>query len=132
MREAFFEQTLQAMQRRPSDYPDAMPRKKRVLEKLAIAPPLPPREPTAAELQQQEQNDARLREYLKFRLGPIIIELKKRYKRFCKAIGVSLTPAAAREHAMKANHVSAGWCRNRRAAAGCGRKQPRGCRPCAG
>lgn len=66
-----------------------MPRKKRILEQLAIAPPLPPRQPTAAELEQQAQNDSRLKEYVKFRLGPILQELKRRYKRFSKPIGVS-------------------------------------------
>lgn len=91
MRETFFAQTIGAIRRKPSEYPDAMPRKKRVLEELPIAPPVQPREPTAAELQAQEQNDQRLREYLKFRLGPIVTELKKRYKRFCKPIGVSCT-----------------------------------------
>lgn len=86
-RSAFFEETLTAIQREPTSYPDAMPRRKRVLEQLPIAPPLAPREPTAAELQQQEQADARLREYLKFRLGPINAELKRKYKRFCKHVG---------------------------------------------
>lgn len=64
-----------------------MPRKKRVLEELPIAPPLPPREPSAAELEAQAQSDARIREYLKFRLGPVIAELRKRNKKFCKPIG---------------------------------------------
>lgn len=66
-----------------------MPRKKRVLEVLPKAPPPAPRAPTEAELQQQQQNDFRLRENLKFRLGPILNELKKRYKRLSKQIGVS-------------------------------------------
>ena len=86
-RQAFFAETLACLARPPTDYPDAMPRKKRVLEELPIAPPLAPRLPTAAELEQQAQNDARLREYLKFRLGPILIELKKRFKKFLKPIG---------------------------------------------
>ena len=86
-RQAFFAETLACLARPPTDYPDAMPRKKRVLEELPIAPPLAPRLPSAAELEQQAQNDARLREYLKFRLGPILIELKKRFKKFLKPIG---------------------------------------------
>lgn len=64
-----------------------MPRKKRVLEELPIAPPLPAREPSAAELEAQAQSDARTREYLKFKLGPVIAELRKRNKKFCKPIG---------------------------------------------
>lgn len=65
-----------------------MPRRKRVLEKLAIAPPPPPKVPTAAEIAQLEQNDQRLLEYLKWRLGPVLNELKKRYKRFQRSLYV--------------------------------------------
>lgn len=63
-----------------------MPRRKRRLEKLPIAPPPPPRAPTAAEIQMQQQNDLRLLEYLKWRLGPVLGELKKRYKRFQRSL----------------------------------------------
>lgn len=65
-----------------------MPRRKRVLEKLAIAPPPPPRVPTAAEIQQIEQADLRQLEYLKWKLGPVLNELKKRYKRFTRSFYV--------------------------------------------
>jgi hypothetical protein len=87
---AFFGNLLEAIRRKPTEYTDAMPRKKRVLEDLPVAPPLPPREPTAAELEQQAQNDAKLREYLKFRLGPILQDLKRRFKRFSKPMNVGL------------------------------------------
>lgn len=86
-RTAFFDETLSSIARKPTEYPDAMPRKKRVLEELPLAAPLPPREPTASELEAQAQSDARIREYLKFRLGPVIAELRKRNKKFCKPIG---------------------------------------------
>jgi SpoVK/Ycf46/Vps4 family AAA+-type ATPase len=88
-RSAFFENLLTAITRKPTEYPDAMPRKKRILEELPKAPPLPPREPTAAELAQQVQADERLKEYFKFRIGPVIVELKRRHKRFSKPINVS-------------------------------------------
>ncbi|GAA5972277.1 hypothetical protein JCM11641_002388 [Rhodosporidiobolus odoratus] len=81
-RRDFFADVLAGIRRPPNEYPDAVPRRRRVLEKLPIAPPPPPREPTAAELAQQEQNDLRLLEYLKWKLGPVLAELKKRYKRF--------------------------------------------------
>ncbi|GAA6060222.1 hypothetical protein JCM10212_002301 [Sporobolomyces blumeae] len=83
-REAFFADVLAGIARPPNEFPDAMPRRKRVLEKLPIAPPPPPREPTAAEIAQQEANDQRLLEYLKWKLGPVLNELKKRYKRFTR------------------------------------------------
>lgn len=66
-----------------------MPRRKRVLEVLPIAPPPPPKVPTAAEIQQLDQNDQRLLEYLKWKLGPILNELKKRYKTFIRSLYVS-------------------------------------------
>jgi len=65
-----------------------MPRKKRKLEVLPKAPPPAPRKLTEAELHLQEEADFRLREYLKFKLAPVISELRKRYKRFCRPIGV--------------------------------------------
>lgn len=84
-RRSFFASVSDNIQLPPSDFPDAMPKRKRKLEKLPIAPPPPPRAPTAAELEAQEQNDARLLEYVKWRLGPIHGELKKRYKRFTRS-----------------------------------------------
>ncbi|GAA5932227.1 hypothetical protein JCM3775_001165 [Rhodotorula graminis] len=85
-RHEFFAEVFTAIHRRPTEYPDGMPRRKRVLEKLPIAPPPPPREPTAAEIAQQQQNDLRLLEYLKWKLGPVLSELKKRYKRFQRSL----------------------------------------------
>ncbi|BGP12643.1 hypothetical protein JCM10213_008781 [Rhodosporidiobolus nylandii] len=84
-RRDFFADVLAGIRRPPNEYPDALPRRKRVLEKLPIAPPPPPREPTAAELAQQAQSDLRLLEYLKWKLGPVLAELKKRYKRFTRS-----------------------------------------------
>jgi hypothetical protein len=87
-RQEFFSEVIAGVKRPPNEFPDAMPRKKRVLEDLPKAPPPPPRQPSEAELQLQLQSDARLREYVKFRLGPVLAELKRRYKRFSKPIGV--------------------------------------------
>ncbi|GAA5899592.1 uncharacterized protein JCM6883_005268 [Sporobolomyces salmoneus] len=83
-REAFFADVIAGITRPPNEFPDAMPRRKRILEKLPIAPPPAPREPTAAEIAQAEANDQRLLEYLKWKLGPVLGELKKRYKRFTR------------------------------------------------
>ena len=65
-----------------------MERKKRVLEVLPVAPPLEPRQPSAAELAVQEANDQRTIALLKYRLGPILTELKRKFKRFCKRASV--------------------------------------------
>lgn len=81
-RQAYFEEVLRYVMKPPNEFPDALPKRRRILEKLPIAPPRPPRVPTAAELRQQAADDARLLEHLKFRLGPILGELKKKYPRF--------------------------------------------------
>jgi hypothetical protein len=61
-----------------------MKRKRRVLEELPIAPPPEPRQPTAAELAVQEESDQKVITLLKYRLGPILTELKRKFKRFTK------------------------------------------------
>lgn len=66
-----------------------MPRRKRVLDELPKAPPKPPRVPTQAELQAQVENDARLLEHLKYRLGPVLAELRKKFKKFTRDVWVS-------------------------------------------
>lgn len=81
-RRAYFEELLQYAIKPPSEFPDGMPRRRRVLEELPIAPPREPRKPTVAELRQQQADDARLLEHLKFRLGPVLAELKKKFPRF--------------------------------------------------
>jgi ATPase family AAA domain-containing protein 2 len=83
-RDFFFEGLLKDVRRPPHEFPDGLKRKKRVLEILPIAPPLKPREPTAAELALQEENDHRVIILLQYRLGPILSELKRKFKRFTK------------------------------------------------
>lgn len=86
-RGAFFVDALESVRRPPTDFPDAVPRKKRVLEELPKAPPPEPRKPTEKELEMQAQADQRLLNTLKYYLGPILTELKRRFKRFTNPIG---------------------------------------------
>ena len=51
---------------------------------LPVAPPLEPKKPSAAELAVLEENDQRIVTLLKYRLGPILTELKRKFKRFTK------------------------------------------------
>ncbi|KAI0640579.1 AAA-domain-containing protein [Trametes meyenii] len=83
-RESFFEGLLGDVHRPPNQFPDGIKRKKRVLEELPVAPPLEPRQPTAAELAVQEESDQRVVTLLKYRLGPILAELRRKFKRFTK------------------------------------------------
>jgi ATPase family AAA domain-containing protein 2 len=88
-RETFFEGLLKDVQRPPNQFPDGLKRKRRVLEELPVAPPLEPRQPTAAELATQQENDHRLITLLRYRLGSILTELKRKFKRFTKPATVS-------------------------------------------
>ncbi|KAF9236912.1 AAA-domain-containing protein [Melanogaster broomeanus] len=83
-RDAFFASIIADLQRPPNQFADGMKRKRRILEELPIAPPPEPRQPTAAELAVQEESDQRVITLLKYRLGPILTELKRKYKRFTK------------------------------------------------
>ena len=89
-RAEFFNGILELARITPSELPDAAPKRRRVLEVLPLAPPPPPRKPSPAELALQEENDGRLREHLKWRLGPVLNELKRKHKRFTKPIEVRL------------------------------------------
>ncbi|KAF7969130.1 hypothetical protein HWV62_28250 [Athelia sp. TMB] len=83
-REDFFDGLLKDVQRRPNEFADGVQRKRRVLEELPVAPPVEPRQPTTAELAVQEEADQRVITLLKYRLGPILTELKRKFKRFTK------------------------------------------------
>ncbi|KAI9512741.1 AAA-domain-containing protein [Russula earlei] len=83
-REAFFEGLLKDIQRPPNQFPDGLKRRRRILEELPLAPPIEPRQPSATELAMQQENDHRLLTLLRYRLGPILTELKRKFKRFTK------------------------------------------------
>jgi len=89
-REAFFHELMNMVRKPPTEFPDAVKRRKRVLEELPIAPPLAPKQMTEAELRALEQSDALVIAQLKHRLGPVIMELKRRHKRFCKSVLVRI------------------------------------------
>ncbi|KAF5392492.1 hypothetical protein D9757_002326 [Collybiopsis confluens] len=83
-RAAFFDALLEDIRRPPNQFADGMKRKKRVLEVLPIAPPLEPRQPSERDLALQLENDQKTITILKYRLGPIMSELKRKFKRFTK------------------------------------------------
>jgi hypothetical protein len=88
-REAFFADLVKDVQRPPNQFPDGLKRRRRILEELPLAPPIEPRKPTAAELAVQQESDHRLLTLLRYRLGPILTELKRKFKRFTKPATVS-------------------------------------------
>lgn len=88
-RETFFASLINDIRRPPNQFSDGIKRKKRVLEELPVAPPLEPRKPTEAELALQAVSDHKTTTLLKYRLGPILTELKRKFKRFTKRASVN-------------------------------------------
>lgn len=88
-RAAFFHDILADIQRPPNQFPDAFPRRRRILPELPIAPPPPPRVPTAIEVAAVAEKDRQTINTLTARLGPMIAEMKKRYRRATRSIKVS-------------------------------------------
>lgn len=83
-REQFFDGLIKDIRRPPNMFADGIKRKKRILEELPIAPPPEPRQLTAAEIAMQIESDHRVITSLKGRLGPILADLKRKFKRFTK------------------------------------------------
>jgi hypothetical protein len=84
-RRHFFQELLEYVKKAPSQFPDAVKRRRRVLEVLPVAPPLPPREPTPAEKAAQERQDTLLFYKLKSHLNSIFSQCRKADNKFCKA-----------------------------------------------
>lgn len=81
-RRDFFMKVIEYSYLTPERFPDPVNRKKRKLEELPLAPPPPPRVPTAAEIAVQRKRDNQILNQVKIRLQPIMDEIKKKYKCF--------------------------------------------------
>lgn len=86
----YFKNVVSYIRKSPSDFPDPHTRKKRVLEELPVAPPLPSRAKTKEEKMAEQRDDRVMLNHLKLRLQPIMDQLKKKYRSF-------YTPAIGRE-----------------------------------
>lgn len=84
-RAAFFQSIVAYVQKPPNHFPDAVKRRRRILEVLPIAPPLPPRELSAAEKAEQQRQDNLLLNRLKNHLNNIYQVLVRKEKSFTKA-----------------------------------------------
>lgn len=83
-RAAFFKELLEGVRRKPSEWPDAWKKRKRILDVLPVAPPLAPRELSEAELASQLVSDLRTMAQFKASLHPIMNDLKRKHKVFAK------------------------------------------------
>jgi hypothetical protein len=84
-RRKFFQGLLDYVKKPPTQFPDAVKRRRRILEVLPVAPPLPPRELSAAEIAAQEKHDTLLFYKLKSHLSSIFAQCRKVDNKFCKA-----------------------------------------------
>lgn len=80
-RATFFAELLETVQRPPNEFSDGVPRKKRVLEILPPAEPLPPRKPTEAEVQREMERDVAARNMLFVSFSSLIAEFMRKYRR---------------------------------------------------
>lgn len=90
-RSEFFEELLETVQRPPTAFPDGVERKKRVLEELPLAAPLPPRKPTEAEIQRELERESAARHMLSVSFTSLISEFLRKYRRPVALVKVSST-----------------------------------------
>lgn len=88
-RAEYFAPLLETLRKPPSDFPDALPRRKRVLEDLPLAPPLPPRVPTEADLARELERDSSARNMMVISFTGLIQEFLKKYRKVVGSVRVS-------------------------------------------
>lgn len=85
-RRAFFAELIKMMRTPPNDFPDALPRRKRVLEELPLAAPLPPRKPTEVELQREIDRDHQARQMMTLSFVAYMQDVAKRHRRVVASV----------------------------------------------
>lgn len=87
-RSAYFTDLLTTVRKPPTDFPDGVPRRKRVLEDLPLAAPLPPRRPTEAERARDEEKDQAARNMMVVSFTNLVKEFMKRYRKVVASVKV--------------------------------------------
>lgn len=85
-RKKFFELLIKYIKSKPTDFLDLENRPKRKLEELPIAPIVPEKDLTEAELKKRKRRDMQTKNKLKIKLSAIMDPIKNRYKKFKKPI----------------------------------------------
>ncbi|TLD04899.1 uncharacterized protein PgNI_09854 [Pyricularia grisea] len=85
-RREYFGKLLPHIRMSPSDFPDPVNRKKRILEELPVAPPPPPRKPTKEEIEREMHNDHIALNHLKLSLQPIMDQIKMKYRKYRNSV----------------------------------------------
>lgn len=73
----------------PTEFPDALPRRKRVLEILPPAPPLPPREQTEAEIAKEHEKDVQAREMMIISFTGLMQDFMRKFRKVTATVRVS-------------------------------------------
>ncbi|KAI0011856.1 hypothetical protein F4779DRAFT_615258 [Xylariaceae sp. FL0662B] len=81
-RQEYFSMIISHIGRNPRLFPDPANRKKRVLEKLPVAPPPPPKKLTKEEVDAERLRYRQLLNLLKVHLQPIMDQINRKYKKF--------------------------------------------------
>lgn len=83
-RAAFFKQVVDLLNKTPSEFPQLEDRKKRKLPELPVAaePQQAKRGPTREELKAQKKKDRQTLNMLKLNIGPVMEQIKLKYKKF--------------------------------------------------
>ncbi|KAK8872778.1 AAA-domain-containing protein [Apiospora arundinis] len=78
----YFSLMLSHLRRFPKDFPDPMNRKKRILEKLPLAPPPPPKVLSKEEEKAEWLQYRRVLNLMKVHLQPIMEQINRKYRKF--------------------------------------------------
>ncbi|KAK7908663.1 Tat-binding-like protein 7 [Apiospora marii] len=81
-RHEYFSLMLSHLRRFPKDFPDPMNRKKRILEKLPLAPPPPPKVLSKEEEKAEWLQYRRVLNLMKVHLQPIMEQINRKYRKF--------------------------------------------------
>ena len=87
-RALYFQPLIETLERPPSDFPDALPRRKRILLPLPLAPPLPPRIPTEADIAREAERDNNARNMLVVSFTALVGEFLKKYRKVVASVRV--------------------------------------------
>jgi hypothetical protein len=89
-RTTYFSEIINLLSRPPTEFPDALPRVKRILEILPPAPPLPPRQQTEAELAKEVEKDVQAREMMIISFTGLVQDFMRKFRKVTATVRVCL------------------------------------------
>jgi hypothetical protein len=87
-RTTYFSEIITLLSRPPTEFPDALPRVRRVLEILPPAPPLPPRQQTEAELAKEAEKDVQAREMMIISFTGLVQDFMRKFRKVTATVRV--------------------------------------------